>query len=268
MNTELQQEIERALADGVAHPDNLPFLLSPAHPSPLRILLVHGFGATPREMRSLAELLSRQGHSCFAVRLPGHGTSPEDLAGRRYEEWVETARRGHELLSQGDGEVVAIGQSTGALVLLQLALDHPLKALILLSPFLRLQHRLAPFAGWLHPLRPYQKRSLAATERPFYYERRPIKGVHQINRLRRRVRRNLHRITVPTLILAAAGDRTVAAGTARRLYEKLGSSDKRFYCYGAEVPHVLTTADNPRQQDTFTRISDFLQQLDRPEQRD
>ena len=258
MNPFLEQELELAHAAGVSHPENLPFLLHPKQPNGEGVLLVHGFTATPREMRSLGEFLLRQQFTVFAVRLPGHGTSPEDLAEKRMEEWLATVERGFQLLAAQGLRVNGVGLSTGSLLLLKLSLLRPFERLVLLSPFLRLRHRLAPWADWLRLLIPYQERQIRQEDRPFYYQRRPLQGIAQINRLRRQVQEQLPLIRTPILVLAAEGDATISPGTSQRLFEYLGSTQKEFYLYGPEVPHVLTTTENPRQKDVFARILKFL----------
>lgn len=254
----LEQELQLADSAGVTHPENLPFFLQPAEPNGRGVLLVHGFSATPREMRSLGDMLCAANFTVFGVRLPGHGTTPEDLAGRHAEEWLAAAERGYQILAQQKLSICGVGVSTGALLLLKLSLLRNFAGLALLSPFLNLQHPLANFAGPLSLLVPFQQRAISAAEQPFYYQRRPLKGIGQINRLRRQLKKDLPKIKIPTLVLASQGDLTIAPGTAEQLFIHLGSADKQFHCYGEEVPHVLTTAENPQQQDVFAKVLDFL----------
>ncbi|PLX94139.1 MAG: hypothetical protein C0619_03495 [Desulfuromonas sp.] len=261
MRTAVEKEIALGRAEGVSNEDNLPFLLESKQSSARGILLVHGFTATPQEMRPLAEHLHERGDTVFAVRLPGHGTRSADLATRNYQEWLEAVARGHRLLAGHGLPVVGIGLSTGALLLLKLALSEQFSGLVLLSPFLHLRHRLAPLAGLLRYLVPYQKRELKPAEQTRYYAERPLRGIHQINLLRRQIGRELHRIQAPALVLAAEGDATIAPGTSAELFRRLGSRPKTFHLFGEDVPHVLTTAENPRLQETFNRIDRFLAQL-------
>lgn len=261
MNPTIEHEIEQARNDGVSHPENLPFLLTPEQPSQHGILLVHGFSSTPREMRALAEHLLTRNFTVLGIRLPGHGTSPEDLAKRKNEEWLAAAERGYQILRHLKLRVSAVGLSTGCLVLLQLSLRHPIERQVLLSPYLRFKHPLAPLAGALSYFIPYQQRQIDDGERPFYYQRRPLKGIAQLNKLKNTVKKNLRRITTPTLVVAAKGDQTVDPDSAKELYERLASKDKNLFYYGNDVPHVLTTTENPRQKDVFQRTSAFLENL-------
>ncbi len=255
----LEQEIQQAQRDGVRHADNLPYLLTPDRGNGQGVLLIHGFGASPRELRPLADALVRHHFTVAGVRLPGHGTSPQDLRKRRHQEWLDAASKGYQALTRMQLQVSLCGLSTGALVSLFLAARQPIERLVLLAPFLRLRHHLAPYAGLLSPFLPYQKRVISETERDFYYSRRPLRGIHQINLLRRRLPAILPRITAPTLVLTSTGDATIAPGTAQALFALLGSRDKVLHIYGDEVPHVLTTSDNPQLDDVLARCVHFLE---------
>jgi len=226
------------------------------------VLLVHGFSATPWEMRPLADNLNRRGFACLAVRLPGHGTTPEDLATRRWEEWLEAVTRGHDLLAAHFPHVYGAGLSTGSLLLLALARQRRPAGLVLLSPYLRLRHRLAPFAGWLRYLKPYQHRLLTGEEAKHYYARRPLAGVHQINRLLRELSPRLKEITFPVLAIHGEGDRTIDINSGRRLVELLGSRIKVYERLGPEASHTLTGDGNPLREVVFDLIGKFLGELE------
>src|SRR5256885_14246546 len=61
---------------------------------PLGCLLIHGFTATPDEMRPLGEALAARGFPVRAVRLAGHGTEVADLAGTRWTDWFASVAEG------------------------------------------------------------------------------------------------------------------------------------------------------------------------------
>lgn len=256
----LTKELSRARSAGVRD-DDLPFFTAPDGAS-AAVLLVHGFTATPWEMRPLAADLRIRGFAGLAVCLPGHGTTPEDLAGRRWEEWLDAVIRGYDLLAARYPRVFAVGLSTGSLLLLALARQRSPAGLVLLSPYLRLRHRLAPFAGWLRYLKPYQHRPLTGEEANHYYERRPLAGVHQINRLIRAISPRLRELTLPVLAIHGEGDQTIDIDSGRRLIEQIGSSVKVYERLGPEAPHVLIGAENPLQGAVFDLIGKFLRELE------
>jgi len=227
-------------------------------------LLVHGFTATPWEMRLLAESLADADIASLAVRLPGHGTSPEDLAGRRWEEWYGAILDGYQILSKEFQSIYGIGMSTGSLLLLPLAKAESLNGLVLFSPYLRVLHRLAPYAGWLRWLRPYHEKTTDEGLSDRYYNRRPVAGIHQINRLLQTVASQLPHISCPVLAFNGEGDQTVDIDSGRQLVDLLGSSVKIHAQYGPDVPHVLTREDNPCRGAMFAHAAKFIQELDEP----
>jgi len=257
-----EQEIQLAHDEGVSHPENFPFFLTPEDPNGQAVLLIHGFSSSPREMSLLGTTLQSSNFTVYGVRLPGHGTQPEDLLHRKAEEWQETVDRGYRSLVKMGFNVSVAGLSTGALLALTLAVKQQPNKLILLAPFLRLKHILAPLAGPLSYLFPYQKKYISEVEQPFYYQRRPLKGVAQINRLCRQLDGQLNLITTPSLILTSTGDTVIAKGTAAEIYQKLGSKQKQFHCYGDDVPHVLTATKSPAEQDVLQRCLNFLKAAD------
>ncbi len=256
--TGLTAELEQAKQDGVSHPENLPFLFKPKQPNGKAVLLIHGFSASPYEMRPLGNLLCAQGYLALGVRLAGHGTSPEDLRICRWQDWFNSVERCYSNLQEAGLPISVVGQSTGALLALALVQHREVERLVLLSPFLKLGHPLARFVGLIKHFIPFQYRQLPQPQPQHYYERRPLASIEQIGKLRNEVEPGLSRIRVPTLVLAAEGDRTVACGTGQALFERLVSPHKEFHLFGHEVPHVLSTSENPKFAETYDLIEGFL----------
>ena len=96
---------------------------SPEHPERARvgIGLVHGFTGNPYSMRLLAEELAKNGFYVDAPRLPGHGTSVEDLKRTRYADWRAEVAALVERLKARSERVVLVGLSGGGTLALDLA---------------------------------------------------------------------------------------------------------------------------------------------------
>jgi carboxylesterase len=244
----------------VSSADNLPFYHEA--PGDAAVLLVHGFSATPWEMRSLGEYLAGAGFTVLGVRLPGHGTTPEDLADSSCQQWLQAVADGFALLTGRGKRVYGLGQSAGALLLLYLGRQLPLAGLVLFSPFLRLRHRLAPLAGLLSHIYPFQRLKIEPALAQYYYDRRPLVAIGQLVQLQHRVRRILPEITAPALVLCAAGDQTADPDSTIELYRRLNGYPRRLCLFGPEVPHVLSTVENPRQAEVFALTLDFLRHLE------
>ncbi len=109
---------------------------------PEAVLLIHGFTATPAEMRPMADLLSREfGWRCLAPLLPGHGTTLEDLDRYTCTDWFKAAAKACDTLLRDHERIHVAGISMGALLALELFRERPEKfhSLCLLAPpvFLR-----------------------------------------------------------------------------------------------------------------------------------
>lgn len=261
-------ELERARQAGVSPHENLPFMFEPKRRNGQAVLLIHGFCASPYEMRPIGELLCNCGYLVLGVRLEGHGSNPDDLRNRSWQEWLESVERGFSILEKAGLPISLIGQSTGALLGLSLSHRKKIERMILLSPFLKLRHPLSGIAGLLKHLIPFQHRQLPTPQSLHYYERRPLAGIEQVGLLRDEIVPLLSEIDVPTLVLSAAGDQTVAVETGNNLYEKLGSPHKEFHLFSSAVPHVLSTDENPQFDETCRFIEEFLAKTEQPQETD
>jgi esterase/lipase len=101
------------------------YFLKSNNKSASAVLLIHGFLSGPAELRSLGERLHAAGHHVLGVRLKGHGTSPWDLRSRNWHDWVESVERGYDIVKAYSQSVHIVGFSTGGLLALNHAANHP-----------------------------------------------------------------------------------------------------------------------------------------------
>ncbi|MGQ0831431.1 MAG: alpha/beta hydrolase [Microthrixaceae bacterium] len=90
-------------------------------------LVLHGFTGSPVSMRPLAEELAEAGFAVEMPRLPGHGTSVEDMVETGWDDWLTEAERALGALQARtpEGRVVVAGLSMGGALTLALAQGHP-----------------------------------------------------------------------------------------------------------------------------------------------
>jgi carboxylesterase len=89
------------------------------------VLLVHGFTGNPSSMRRLGTAVALAGFGVEVPRLPGHGTTLDDMQTTGWDDWLGEADAAHSRLASAGGPVVAGGQSMGGALALALALRHP-----------------------------------------------------------------------------------------------------------------------------------------------
>ena len=102
------------------------------------MLLFHGFTATTLEVREFAEKIHTQyGFTIHAPLLPGHGTSPQDLAKTNYKDWLKKADNTYKEFHERQKEVIVAGESMGGLLSLFLLSEYPeISSAIVFAPAL------------------------------------------------------------------------------------------------------------------------------------
>ena len=180
---------------------------------PVGVLLLHGFTATPVEVRAAADKLSSLGYSVAGPLLPGHATRPADLNRVRWRDWVDAAELAYRDLRASCARVFIGGELMGAVVALYLATEHPEAAGVLafspalrirLSRFKQLQVRaLAPFVAAV------PKGGLDVEDQWQGYPVNPLKGVVQLLELQRALLARLHLIRQPVLVVQGRLDTTI-----------------------------------------------------------
>lgn len=104
------------------------------------VLLLHGFSGAPHDFRGLPARLEAAGIPYLAPALTGFGLDDVHLLrAARLEDWVRDALTSYELLTTLAREVSVVGLSFGTLLAAELALAHPVRNLVLVSPYFHLK---------------------------------------------------------------------------------------------------------------------------------
>lgn len=210
--------------------DGSPFMLEGG---PIGVLLMHGFTATPVEVRLLAKVLHDHGYTVAGPLLPGHGTRPADLNRVRWHEWAAAAETSYQALQGRCAHVFCGGESMGGVLALYLASEHPEAAGVLayapalvltVRPMTRLLLRLlAPIVPWR------KKQGLDERHKWQGYRVDPLRGAAQLLRLQRVVRTRLAQIHQPVLVVQGRLDTTVAPEAGEIILREVGSQVKERY---------------------------------------
>ncbi|MEW6087021.1 MAG: alpha/beta fold hydrolase [bacterium] len=255
-----QQELS-LIQERLRNKDNGPFLYTHEKKTKTVFLLIHGFTASPWEMRDLGEYLYEKGYNVYGLLLEGHGTKEEDLLKIKWEDWYQSVEDAYELAKLLGDNVIVAGFSTGGDLALHLAVNKPgLKGIVSLASAVF-------FADWKIVLSPvgkyfikYNKRPLPDKLKPYYYENRAVSAVHEVYKLSKVVKKELKDVNQPVLIIQSKNDKTIKPESSEYIYEKTGSKDKKLVFIDSPS-HILTTLENPRQNEVFEIIDNWVKNL-------
>ena len=236
-----EQDYQEFFIEGESKPKNIgrPVLIR-GRSRRLGVVLCHGYMAAPAEVRGLADFLGRKGYWVYTPRLKGHGTVPEDLARRTFQEWIENMEEGYLLMRGLCRQVVLGGFSAGAALALELAARvDAVAGVFAVCPLLRLRggaSRLVPVVStWnrlMSRVRLDEAKMEYAENQPenphINYFRNPIAGVRELERLIAYLEPRLEGVRAPALVVQANEDPVIDPKGADRVFELLGSVDKQY----------------------------------------
>jgi len=181
-----------------------------------RVLCLHGLGGTGATMWPIVAACIDAGFTTLAPTLPGHGTDPDDLVDITWSEWVEAAR------SWEAG--VVVGQSMGANLGMQLAVEKRCGALVCINPVVPdadalegLEWRISRGQQWID-VAPSSVGEIAYARLPIGAVRAMTEGVASID---------LPAIDQPVLLVTSANDEIVDPASADELADALGGNVQR-----------------------------------------
>ena len=197
------------------------------------VVLVHGFTGTPWEVGYLGSQLAACGYTVCAPRLPGHGTSLEDLDRTTWEDWAKAVERAVDALRMRCKRVAVVGQSLGGLLALHLASHRKdVMCVASLAAPLWLEGLAGRAAHWTRPGGPLARiRTLpklggsdvrdprSKAENPCY-PGVPTRALAQLVTFMTVADDALPAVSQPVLVLHATQDHTAPVACAQRIAER------------------------------------------------
>lgn len=210
---------------------------------PTGVLMVHGFTGSPASMRPVGEWLASQGLSVEGVRLPGHGTSTDDLRTRRWTEWVDETAHGLDALREHCGTVVVFAQSMGGCVALALAASRPhdVDGLALANPYVFDPRLLGLPVGrrFLRNVKGIANDISKPGQDELGYPQIPVPAIVEMSAMMKMVRAALPQIHAPVIVFRSATDHVIPRSNATRVLDRIGS-DRKELVLCTNSFHVVT----------------------------
>jgi len=215
------------------------------------LILLHGFGGTPRDFRSLAELLAARGFRVVVPAIPDQtSTSFAYSRGRvspaAYVDWLGELIR-EEAAASGRPPML-VGTSMGGTLAVIAAAEQPVGRLVLIAPYFALAvggewtSRATAWLKWVVPVIPKLAKG-QISDPEGYREYRTgsylvsLRAFEQLTELAGMARGKLPELTLPILAFASANDSVASYRATERLLR--GSKQARLIACNRSN-HVLT----------------------------
>jgi carboxylesterase len=190
---------------------------------PVGVLLCHGFTGSPHTLRGWADYLAAQGLTVSLPRLPGHGTTWQEMAATGAADWLAEVNAAFGKLAGQCEQVFVFGLSMGGCLALRLAEARgaEVRGLVLVNPSLAPDTRLFLLA----PVLKYVVRSLPGIAsdikkpgvREVGYDRVPVRAAATLPKLWDETTRHLGDVTQPVLVYRSTTDHVVGPNSMRAL---------------------------------------------------
>jgi carboxylesterase len=195
---------------------------------PTGVLLCHGFTGSPQSLRPWAEYLAAAGLSVSLPRLPGHGTTWQEMARTRWEDWYAEVDRAFDELQARSDEIFVMGLSMGGCLALRLAelRGQAVRGLVLVNPSITADNKaLFAIIPVLKHVVPSVKgiasdiKDPAASESG--YDRTPVRAAATLPGLWKTTQQYLNDVSQPVLVFHSTTDHVVGPKSVQVLTQTL-----------------------------------------------
>lgn len=237
-------------------------------------LCLHGFTASPAEIRWLGQHLAGEGFTVYAPRLAGHGTEPRALNRTIWQDWAASALDGYHLLRQTCRSVVIVGHSMGGLLALLLSTQVETAGIGVLASPVIFKSRTMAVSNWLKYPLPYTmqpdqsllpqavREEQARRGEPVLgrvrYDRWSTAAVAQLYALAKVVDAELPQVTVPLLLVYSQGDKTAVVEQGEHIAARVKSAQVEHHVL-ENSGHILT--QDVDRESVFAWVTAFVKKI-------
>lgn len=225
-------------------------------------LMIHGFTGSPAHLRELSEKLNAKGFTVQSLRLPGHGTSPENMETTTSKDWLTHVREALKIALKDYKKVNLVGISMGGLMSMILASENSrINKIVTMSAPIIFRNNLIK----LTPILKYFKRFNEIVppevvegendDLDIGYRKTPLKCAPHLIKISKMARKNLSKIKNPILIIHSLIDGQVMPESGDIIYDKVSSTEKEKMILD-NSKHIITLG--LQRKEVENRIIEFL----------
>lgn len=244
------------------------------------VILFHGLTGSPFELKKMAKKLFESGFDVFAECLVGHGSNEIDIRDAKWQDWLIQAKNQLQKVKKNYENVFVGGLCLGSVIALALAAEYQneIKGIIAISTTLFLDGWSLPFYKIFMSLGFYtivkyfytfpeaepfgiknqtlrKKLQMIRKNNNTAMDNYPLSAVFELEKLSRKVRKNLRKVSIPILIFHAKEDDLASTKSAKLVYQKINSQQKEYF--ELSNSYHLVILDNDKEF-VFAKTIDFL----------
>ena len=195
------------------------------------VVLSHGFTGSPASLRPWGQFLADAGYTVRVPRLPGHGTTWQEMNRTTWQDWYAAVDSAFRELHEQCDQVFVGGLSMGGALATRLAQEHGprVKGLLLVNPAYKVDDirlRALPVLQTVLPSLPGIGNDIRkAGEDEICYDRIPLKALFSQTRLWASVVRDLPEVTQPVMLWHSIEDHIVPTSSSELFLSRVSSTD-------------------------------------------
>lgn len=231
------------------------------------VLLLHGLGGTPIEMKELGEFLGEKNFSVVIPLLPYQGRDYNSIKKLDIDSVYLEVEKIYNYLKKDYNNVYVGGLSTGGSLSLKLAENHEVKGVISLSTpifygykflgdstlyFFKIMKIITPN---LRRIEYGLARDKNVKKKLPSFDRLPTRVLLEGEKLRIETKNNLYKIYSPILIIQSKFDNRATPYSAEYIYKNVNSKEKKLV-YLNNSGHVITMDYD--KEIVFKEVSEFI----------
>jgi len=229
------------------------------------VLLIHGFTATPNEMKDLGNYLNKKGITVYSPLLFGHGIDPKYLLKVKFEDWLIDVKKSIKVLENCCDKIYLVGNSFGGnLAFLNVNNSSKIKGIVsLAAPFIFKNQNVRK--SLLHVFRQFkvfQKKRPTKRVKEIYrkakrisYQQIPLNSLLELQKIVNLSKKNIDKVSKRVLIIQSTKDDIVSGRSVDLIYNSIKSKDKEIFWVKDSI-HVLIA--DKKKIGAFNKIYNFI----------
>lgn len=216
------------------------------------VLVIHGYTGSPQSVSYLARGLAQAEYTVASPRLPGHGTTPADMATKTASDWIAQLNADLDWLKERCDTLFVTGLSMGGTLTLYLAAQYPdlFKGIIPINAAIFINNPAFASLAYMRGIPaevPGVGGDIKAPDAPdLSYPVVPTPTIKELAAIMKVTEEMLPEVTCPALVITSREDHVVPPANGEYILNRIASQEKRILWL--EESYHVATLDNDKEK--------------------